>query len=246
MPVIAFVGHKGGTGKSTLAILLAAELHRRKKTVLLFDGDAHQTCGRWWSAVVAAGRDAPKVERYEGHLLRREQLDAYVADRTAVDARDVFGIIDAPSQDEVRERAALRAADLVLIPLAPTGIDRPALDATIDRAFEARALRPWLKAYFLAAKCSQKVKRPSDCFPYFDASLGNRAAYPQAIAAGTAIKKRGEVEALANEVLARLPQRSALHALGDSTMLRDDVAFENNWWRASAYLDALIRDDAHE
>ena len=53
MPVISFANPKGGTGKSTSALILALELAHRGGKVALVDCDPNQVTAGW-----AAARDA--------------------------------------------------------------------------------------------------------------------------------------------------------------------------------------------
>ena len=55
--IVACVGQKGGIGKSTIAIALAAEGVARGRTVLLVDGDRQATVRTW--AATAAEHDHP-------------------------------------------------------------------------------------------------------------------------------------------------------------------------------------------
>ncbi|HUJ74770.1 MAG TPA: AAA family ATPase, partial [bacterium] len=49
MRVVSLVHQKGGTGKSTLAVALAASLAARQQRVLLLDTDYQGTCMDWGS-----------------------------------------------------------------------------------------------------------------------------------------------------------------------------------------------------
>jgi ATPases involved in chromosome partitioning len=49
MKVISLVHEKGGVGKTTLAINIAASLERIGKTVILFDTDPQRSLTEWYS-----------------------------------------------------------------------------------------------------------------------------------------------------------------------------------------------------
>jgi len=45
--IIATTNSKGGVGKSTIAVHLAAWLHQQGKNVIVIDCDTQQSCSRW-------------------------------------------------------------------------------------------------------------------------------------------------------------------------------------------------------
>lgn len=136
MPVFALVGNKGGAGKTTLAMNLAAALARRGATAVV-DADP-QGSALQWRAFIRDDRAPPVFAPQDGGLgdqvaeLRRRYLHL---------------VIDCPpSVHAAATDAALRAVDLVLIPVQPSPVD---LWATvhIERAVtEARVVNPGLVA----------------------------------------------------------------------------------------------------
>ena len=59
MPVISFANPKGGTGKSTAALILALELAHRGGKVALVDCDPNQTTAGWAAARNENGDNTP-------------------------------------------------------------------------------------------------------------------------------------------------------------------------------------------
>jgi chromosome partitioning protein len=57
----AFAGQKGGAGKSTMAIAVAAELMARGSKVLLVDADPQGTATTWTEVAAEAGHATPTL-----------------------------------------------------------------------------------------------------------------------------------------------------------------------------------------
>lgn len=136
MPVIALVGNKGGAGKTTLAMNLAAALARHGATAVV-DADP-QGSALQWRAFISDQGAPPVFEPEDGGLGKQ-----------VAELRQRFAhlVIDCPpSVHAVATDAALRAVDLVLIPVQPSPVD---LWATvhIERAVAAaRVVNPGLVA----------------------------------------------------------------------------------------------------
>ena len=121
--VIACIGQKGGSGKSIIARALVAEATRKKRTAALADLDVGQHTSADWNAARVANKLEPAlsveiVDPDEEHDLRVPEL----ARKAAVVVLDAPGL-----SDDVTVRVAT-AADLIVIPAAPSTDDlRPAM-----------------------------------------------------------------------------------------------------------------------
>lgn len=125
MTTIAVVNLKGGSSKTTTAAHLAAELHGAGLRVLSVDADPQGSCLRW---AEAAGWAWPVVGLPVRTL--HAQLGGLRGGHEVV-------IIDTPpleSQSGI-VASALRAADLVVVPVAPTPIEIERL-ATVREALD--------------------------------------------------------------------------------------------------------------
>lgn len=138
MPVIALVGNKGGAGKTTLAVNLAAALGRSATTAVI-DADPQGSALQW--RIIADNDRAPPV------LEGAEGLEDQAADLAN---RYRYVVIDCPpSVHAPQTHSALRAAGLALIPVQPSPMD---LWATvhIERAIEqAREVNSRLAALLI-------------------------------------------------------------------------------------------------
>lgn len=123
MKILALVTQKGGSGKSTLAANLAVAAGEAGETVFALELDRQGTLSRWISRREA---DAPGFDRVgtEG------QLDGALA--TLAKQGFSLVIIDTPGTDTPLVTAAIRAADLCLIPTRPTPADLEATQPTLE------------------------------------------------------------------------------------------------------------------
>jgi len=120
MPVIAIISQKGGAGKTTLAIHLAAAAQASGLVALIVDTDPQATASQW-----AAWRGDQPPEVIDSPPPR---LTAKIAAAHAQGAEWI--VIDTPPHADSAARAAVEAADLVLIPCRPSAFDLSAIQTT--------------------------------------------------------------------------------------------------------------------
>lgn len=120
MPTVAIISQKGGAGKTTLAIHLAAAAEDTGQTALVIDLDPQATASQW----AAWRQDAPPVVIDSAP----PRLAAKIAQATSQGAD--FIVIDTPPHADSAASAAVEAADLVLIPCRPSAFDLAAIKTT--------------------------------------------------------------------------------------------------------------------
>jgi chromosome partitioning protein len=141
--IIAVGNLKGGTGKSTVAVNLACRLAERQ-SVALVDADPQGTAAAWLQAGRAEGMP-PSLA-----VLARPLEEAADADRWQEEVwarRRHAGriVIDLPPQKGLAFQAALRIADLLIVPVTPSAVDLHATAqalAVLHRVRGARDSRP--------------------------------------------------------------------------------------------------------
>jgi chromosome partitioning protein len=120
MQVVAMVNQKGGSGKSTLVANLAVAAREAGERVFLVDMDPQKSLTKW--SYRRHDKDLP-VE-----VVSPAKLGSALAALAA--GRITLVIIDTPATDSPASDAAMRAADLCIIPARPTIFDIWSSEAT--------------------------------------------------------------------------------------------------------------------
>lgn len=185
MPVIAVLNQKGGAGKTTIAVNLAHALQLTGSKVLLVDSDP-QGSARDWN------------EANEGEILPVVGLDRETLpkDLQAIKGGYDWVIIDGAPQIARLSAAAVKAADLVLIPCQPSPYDVWAAADLVD-IIKARqdvtAGKP--KAAFVVSRRIQGTKLGREVeealngyeLPILKSSTSQRVAYPTTASEGQTV-----------------------------------------------------------
>jgi len=214
--IIAVASLKGGVGKSTVALTLGTTLHAAGHRVLVVDCDPQGTCRTWAAHAADRGHDGPAVVALDGRALRRDLPKL-------AEAADVV-IIDTPPRMGTEARAAMMAADLVVLPTVPGAADLWALQETMAVLEEARALRSIPAAVVLNRADRTALAKMARAaldelgMPVLPASLGARVAFGEATLAGLGVVTYAPDSAAADEareltaaVLAALTNEEGRH-----------------------------------
>lgn len=110
--IISILNQKGGTGKTTLAVNIAREYTKRSFSTLLIDSDSQGSALRWH-------------EESGGELIDLTCLPVTTLDKDVIKFKDRYQriIIDGIPRVSPLTVCAIKAADIVLIPVQPSPYD---------------------------------------------------------------------------------------------------------------------------
>lgn len=202
---ISFLNQKGGVGKSTLSINVAACFALLGQKVLLIDADKQGTASTWASLRAETG--------FQVVSMARENM---ARDALRLAAELDFTIIDGPPQAETISRSCIVASDLVVVPIEPGGASRWSSDLTVRQLKEAQELKPNLKCGFVVSRKIGTTVLGRDTrtmaadagIPTFDTEIEQRVAYAEAMTMGKTIFEWSgrtqavtDIQALTHELL---------------------------------------------
>ncbi|MBK1663147.1 cobyrinic acid a,c-diamide synthase [Rhodospirillum rubrum] len=207
--IITIAQQKGGAGKTTLVAQLAVAYAALGRAVALVDIDPQGSLAAWHrlrGETLGAGAGGLHLSDVAGWRLGTE-LDRL---RNSYD----IVIVDTPPHAETEARTAVRAGDIVLVPIQPSPMDLWATAATLDLARKEHT-----ETLLVLNRVPPRGRLPeviearlqADDLPIAKTRIGNRTALAASLLEGKGVVEtdRGsraaeEIRALAGEVLAHL------------------------------------------
>lgn len=206
--IISLLNPKGGSGKTTICTNLARMLARDGRTVLIIDLDPQGTARDWQSR---QGDDDGQPDVIGADL---KQLKRGLQGLRA--GYDVV-LIDGSAKTEGLSGAAVKASDLVLIPVQPSPADiwgvsdlveivRSRQEVTEGRPRAAFVISRQIVGTNLAGEMTEALVGYE--LPVFEARTSQRVAYAEAMIGGATVvniepygKAAREIEAIYSEML---------------------------------------------
>lgn len=182
MAAISFINPKGGSGKTTLALVLAQEMSRRGGRVAVIDADPNAVIMKWKNDRAAGGKNLP----FHIEACTEESRIAKLAEELSEHHDFVF--IDLEGTANRMSSRAMTRSHLVLIPMNPSSIDANLASKAVELVLEESDIIKRDIPYRLvrsrdaAAVESRTLKRIKAALaehdiPCLQAGLVERAAY---------------------------------------------------------------------
>ena len=208
--IISLLNQKGGVGKTTLAVNIAASLARRDGRILLVDADPQGSALDW-----AAAREAEPLFPVVGlprAALHRE-IDQLARDYTHV-------LVDGPPRVADVTRSAILASDCVIIPVQPSPYDVWAAQEVVSLLEEGSVYNSALISAFAVNRrigntvIGRDVQEALTTYsvPTLKATITQRVVFAEAVAGGESVFERDatgpaarEIDALAAEITGLKP-----------------------------------------
>jgi chromosome partitioning protein len=187
MKVISLLNEKGGAGKSTMALNLAASLHRRGSKVVLLDCDPQGTI-RDWRNTSPEGVNLPPV-------LAADRANTFKESIKTLEGND-YVIVDGPAKAKEMTAAIVRNSDIVLIVIQPSAADIWAAAAVVQIVNGYKEVGGEVDVAFLLNRVSSTSKLSKEAIQgdwneyqidQLSTTVGNRVSFAQAMADGVSI-----------------------------------------------------------
>jgi chromosome partitioning protein len=206
MTIIAVLNEKGGSGKTTISTNLARGFQLEGNKVLLVDSDP-QGSARDWYAAAGGDNNLPPVVGMDRPALFKELHSI---------ARDVdWVIIDGAPQLEDLSVAAIKIADLVLIPVQPSPYDVWAAESLVSLVKARQDITDGIpnaafviSRQIVGTKLANEVRKALDDYelPIMNSYTSQRVIYANSATTGSTVLDTEPQGAASKEMLSLIKE----------------------------------------
>ena len=232
--IISFVNQKGGVGKTTTAINIAASLIRRNKKLLFIDTDPQGSAIRWHSV---ENNNAFEILHHPQPLNKGDIKElSKVYDYLVIDAPPAIGDI---------AKSILSVTAHAIIPLSPSSLDIWSCKGTLEMIEDIRPENPEMDVKLLinrkipGTKVGRDARASLDVFnmDVLNTELCQRVAYVNAMTSGVSViqyapgsKAAHEIEQLCDELMLQEKREEPVGYTNNSYTEHSEIkAFKTMW-----------------
>lgn len=195
--IISFLNQKGGVGKTTLSINVAAYLAGQGNKVLLIDADKQGSSNTWASL----REETP----FQVISLARENM---AKDALKLATEFEYTIIDGPPHAETIARSCIVASDFVVLPIEPSGLSTWASDLTVRQVNDAQIIKENLKCGFVVSRKIGKTVIGREIrtmaaeagIPVLKTDIEQRVSYAESLTMGKTIFEWAPTSSASNDI----------------------------------------------
>jgi chromosome partitioning protein len=184
MRVVAILGQKGGSGKTTCAVHLAIAAARHDRKVVLLDLDPQGSAASW------GRRRGPDSLPVTVQAARIQEVPTLLSEAKAA-GMDLV-LVDCPGRADTIAMAMMERADAVLVPCRPSILDMEASQRTAEQVKTARARRAWVVLNAVPSRGTRHLEAQEamkELMAVCPAVLHSRVAFADALISGKSVEE---------------------------------------------------------